>query len=98
MSAYTDPDSAYPTTRWINSNPDLEQDKDIFPELSCLESKYHVVLEAGETLYLPSLWYHQVSQTHDKCSYTTAVNYWFDMSFGPTYGLYEAARKLKGYP
>ena len=49
----------------------------------------HVVLEAGETLYLPSLWYHQVSQAHRKGDpYTIAVNSWYDMSFGHVHTLY----------
>lgn len=58
----------------------------------------HVVVESGETLYLPALWYHQVSQTCHKAPYTLAVNYWFDMEFSHNYSLYETARKLKGYP
>lgn len=62
------------------------------------QNKLHIVLEAGQTLYLPSLWYHQVSQTHSQAPYTIAINYWFDMSFSQNYNLYETARRLKGYP
>jgi jumonji domain-containing protein 7 len=36
-----------------------------------------VRVRAGELLYLPSLWYHRVSQTCE----TVAVNYWYDMDF-----------------
>jgi jumonji domain-containing protein 7 len=35
------------------------------------------VLKAGDVLYLPSLWYHQVSQNIE----TIAVNYWYDMKY-----------------
>ena len=37
----------------------------------------HVTLRAGECLYLPALWWHQVSQLE----LTIAVNYWHDMDF-----------------
>ena len=36
-----------------------------------------VRVRAGELLYLPSLWFHRVTQTCE----TTAINYWFDMNF-----------------
>lgn len=32
---------------------------------------------AGETLYLPAMWYHRVTQTEE----TVAINYWHNMSF-----------------
>lgn len=42
-----------------------------------------VHVRAGEVLYLPAGWYHQVTQVGP----TIAVNYWHDMAFGPAYGL-----------
>jgi jumonji domain-containing protein 7 len=36
-----------------------------------------VSVRAGDMFYLPSLWYHQVTQTCE----TVAVNYWYDMRF-----------------
>jgi len=39
-------------------------------------------------LYLPSLWYHQVSQTKGNDPYTLAINYWFDMEFTHNFSLY----------
>ena len=36
-----------------------------------------VTLEAGDMFYLPSLWYHRVTQSCE----TVAVNYWYDMRF-----------------
>ena len=43
---------------WITANPDNLAD--VNGEFPCLQEiqdyKYHVVLEAGDVLYLPSLW------------------------------------------
>jgi jumonji domain-containing protein 7 len=36
-----------------------------------------VVVQQGDILYLPSLWFHQVTQTCE----TVGVNWWFDMHF-----------------
>jgi jumonji domain-containing protein 7 len=74
------------TTRWVESDverlisPVSEADR-----LSYLEEhpnlkyahpiKIHV--KAGDILYLPSLWYHRVTQSCE----TVAVNYWYDMRF-----------------
>lgn len=83
---------------WITCNVDLENDvknEKYFPLLSKV-NKYHVTLQKGDTLYLPSLWYHQVSQVSGKDPYTLAINYWFDMDYGQNYSLYEVCRKLKG--
>jgi len=77
------------TVRWIE--PDLENvmpQHDLAQTEAC--SSYleqypmlkfahpqKVILSEGDMLYLPSLWYHQVTQTCE----TVAVNYWFDMKF-----------------
>ena len=36
-----------------------------------------VRVNAGELLYLPSLWFHRVTQTKE----TVGINYWYDMNF-----------------
>jgi peptidyl-lysine (3S)-dioxygenase / protease len=36
-----------------------------------------VQVQAGELLYLPSLWFHRVTQTRE----TLGINYWYDMKF-----------------
>ncbi len=38
---------------------------------------FRIHVKAGDMLYLPSLWYHRVTQTCE----TVAVNYWYDMRF-----------------
>ena len=40
-----------------------------------------VTLYPGDTLYLPSQWYHQVHQSDD----TIAINYWYDMKYDIKY-------------
>ena len=39
---------------------------------------FEVEVRAGETLYLPSMWFHRVRQR----GFTVAVNHWYDMHFG----------------
>nr|CAD7594021.1 unnamed protein product [Timema genevievae] len=64
---------------WICIDP-LDPDLDSYP----LFKKAHPVMvrvEAGDALYLPSLWYHHVRQSH-AC---IAVNYWYDMQYDIKY-------------
>ncbi|RLN56243.1 hypothetical protein BBJ29_002584 [Phytophthora kernoviae] len=66
-------------TPWIPVDP-LNIDTERYPmaaELQPLE----VVVNAGEVLYLPSLWYHRAAQL---CP-TISVNYWHDMEFDCRY-------------
>ena len=48
---------------------------------SHLAKPLHVTLQEGDMLYLPSLWYHKVSQTAGEEGFVCAVNYWYDMDF-----------------
>lgn len=57
--------------RWIGS--DVTQ----FPDLLTDSHVITIQVHAGETLYLPSLWFHKVTQTCE----TIAINYWYDMKF-----------------
>jgi jumonji domain-containing protein 7 len=43
----------------------------------------------GEILYIPAMWYHQVSQN----SLTIAINYWYEMKFDFRYVFYQMARQ-----
>jgi len=69
---------------WISEDPDDPSDEN-FRTAQPLE----VVVEAGEVLYLPSLWYHKVTQCGDTEGLTAAVNYWFDMEYGPLYHYFQ---------
>lgn len=44
----------------------------------------------GDVLYLPSLWFHQVQQSH-QC---IAVNFWFDMKYDQRYCFFKMAELL----
>ncbi|KAI0209341.1 Bifunctional peptidase and (3S)-lysyl hydroxylase JMJD7 [Lamellibrachia satsuma] len=50
-----------------------------------------VTVHAGETLYLPSLWYHHVQQSH--CC--IAVNFWYDMEYDIKYNYFKFVECLK---
>ena len=51
---------------------------------------YTVTVNEGEMLYLPSLWYHQVTQS-DGC---IAVNYWYDMKYDIRYNYHKFVGNL----
>ena len=60
---------------------DIKQSK-LFPHCQPITVDVH----AGETLYLPSLWYHSVLQIDEQLqgfSGTIAVNWWYDMDYEP---------------
>lgn len=40
-----------------------------------------VTLAEGDSLYLPALWYHAVSQIPDEEGLVVAVNYWYDIDY-----------------
>ncbi len=61
-------------TPWIPVDPDA-------PDLKCYPlaarlRPLHVVLRAGELLYLPSMWFHKVAQRGDSEGRTIANNHW----------------------
>lgn len=74
--------------RWIESDverllppfSETEQQRQSYLERNPLLQHAHpmrIHVKAGDMLYLPSLWYHRVTQTCE----TVAVNYWYDMRF-----------------
>ncbi len=83
------PATAGETVRWIPVDPD--DPKRFPPNAPCLErarpamvSPVRCEVRPGEVLYLPSLWFHRVSQSGD-C--VIAVNFWYDMEFGARWAL-----------
>lgn len=79
--------SAQPTP-WCQLNP-----KSLFRNAKPII----VDVSAGETLYLPSLWYHSVLQVDEKMdgfSGTIAVNWWYDMDYTPFSVAIETVKRL----
>jgi jumonji domain-containing protein 7 len=77
-----DEDKSY-KTKWIE--PDILKHSEHGDRKFPLLKRAHpikILLSEGEMLYIPSLWYHRVTQTCE----TVGVNYWFDMKFdGPNW-------------
>ena len=75
-------------TRWIE--PDMKrclENASSSTEEFPLISKAHpvkVLVSEGEMLYIPSLWYHRVTQTCE----TIGINYWYDMKFDSAHWCY----------
>ena len=71
------------TTKWIEPRPFLSRAHPI-----------KIFVSEGEMLYIPSLWYHRVTQTCE----TVGVNYWFDMKFDQRWCYYNFLQNLKANP
>ena len=80
-------------TKWIE--PDILKYLDNGDKEFPLLSKAHpvkIIVSEGEMLYIPSLWYHRVTQTCE----TVGVNYWFDMKFdGPNWVYFNFLQNCK---
>ncbi|CAG0918381.1 unnamed protein product [Notodromas monacha] len=73
---------------WVSINP-LDPDLEKYPNFR----RAHVIeceVRAGEALYLPSLWFHHVRQSH-AC---IALNFWYDMEFDLKYVYYKFVEAL----
>lgn len=83
----TDPENIF----WICADPLNNDMKDVYPEFYSKARRMHVRVEKGDLLYLPSLWFHHVRQSH-KC---IAVNYWYDIEYSdPKYCYYRMLETL----
>lgn len=76
---------------WVCIDP-LDPDLEEFPNFADVK-KYEVRINAGDLLYLPSLWYHHVRMSHKSIS----VNFWYDMDYDSRYCYYKMVEKLCGY-
>lgn len=97
LDRYTNSDYSFPDDRepisveWVSIDP-LKPDLDKYPDYA-KASVFEVRVNAGDILYLPSLWYHHVRQSH-KC---IAVNFWYDMDYDARYCYYKMMEKLCGF-
>eukprot|EP01133_Synstelium_polycarpum_P015875 gene15875-18867_t len=82
------------TVPWIPVDP-VDQSKNGAYPMSERCHVLDVVVEAGEILYLPSLYYHRVAQQGDSQGKTIAINYWFDMKYGLNYVYYQFLSQFK---
>lgn len=74
--------------RWIDIDP-LNPDLKKYPQFEKAHV-FEVRVEKGDCLYLPSLWFHHVQQSH-KC---IAVNYWYDMEYDIKYCYFKMLEEL----
>ncbi|KAM1007655.1 hypothetical protein EV1_004162 [Malus domestica] len=82
---------------WCSVNPypspeDRDKQLSNFPLYFDGPKPFHCTLNPGEILYLPSMWFHHVRQTPDKC--TTAVNYWYDMQYDIKYAYFNFLQSI----
>ncbi|XP_030574366.1 bifunctional peptidase and (3S)-lysyl hydroxylase JMJD7 isoform X1 [Archocentrus centrarchus] len=70
---------------WIPLDPDLER----YPQYRQAQP-LHCSVKAGEMLYLPSLWFHHVRQSHG----CIAVNFWYDMEYDIKYNYFQLLEAL----
>ncbi|KAI3367379.1 hypothetical protein L3Q82_026184 [Scortum barcoo] len=73
---------------WIPLNP-LDPDLDQYPQYHRARP-LHCSVKAGEMLYLPSLWFHHVQQSHG----CIAVNFWYDMEYDIKYNYFQLLESL----
>ncbi|XP_072221409.1 bifunctional peptidase and (3S)-lysyl hydroxylase JMJD7 isoform X2 [Leuresthes tenuis] len=73
---------------WIPLDP-LDPDLERYPQYR--EARpLRCSVKAGEMLYLPSLWFHHVQQSHG----CIAVNYWYDMEYDIKYNYFQLLESL----
>ncbi|XP_044751249.1 bifunctional peptidase and (3S)-lysyl hydroxylase Jmjd7 [Coccinella septempunctata] len=75
--------------KWVAVDPLDTESVNKYPQFRKAR-KYQVHLEKGDMLYLPSLWFHHVTQSHG----CIAVNFWYDMEFDVKYCYYKFLEKL----
>jgi jumonji domain-containing protein 7 len=71
------------TVRWMAANVLEPADHIMYPLLQYAHPLC-IQVHAGDMLYLPSLWFHRVTQTCE----TIAINYWYDMKFNDSKWIY----------
>jgi len=78
-----------PHVPWIAIDP-LNPDLETWPSYRNA-TQLKVKLRAGDILYLPSFWFHHLTQSQG----CIAVNYWYDMQFDVKYNYFNLLQNLK---
>ncbi|XP_068677470.1 bifunctional peptidase and (3S)-lysyl hydroxylase Jmjd7-like [Montipora foliosa] len=73
---------------WIAIDP-LNPDLKTYPQYAKAKPVTCIV-NAGEMLYLPSLWFHHVQQSHG----CIAINFWYDMEYDIKYNYFKFVEKV----
>lgn len=73
---------------WVCIDP-LKPDLEAYPQYKNA-TPIRCRVKEGDALYLPSLWFHHVRQSHG----CIAVNYWYDMEFDLKYNYYRLLQNL----
>ena len=81
------------TVRWVGLDPNSETAAEEHPAWGSA-NPLRIEVRAGETLYLPSLWFHEVGQYGNDDNLTIAVNYWYDIQYSTNFYLLEAAWRM----
>ncbi|CAK9179427.1 unnamed protein product [Ilex paraguariensis] len=84
---------------WCSVNPypspeNKEKEVSKFPLFFEGPKPFEVTVNAGEILYLPSMWFHHVRQTPDGSGLTIALNYWYDMPFDIKYAYFNFLQSI----
>lgn len=79
------------SVEWVSIDP-LKPDLKQHPQYE-KATVQEIRVNAGDILYLPSLWFHHVRQSH-KC---IAINFWYDMDYDARYCYYKMCEKLCGF-
>ena len=84
------------SVRWSSIDPNDGDKLDEYPLFhdTNLPKPIKVTVNAGEVLYLPSLWHHYVEQVAGPEGFCVAVNLWFDMAIDQKFAYFSAIEKL----
>ena len=86
------------TTFGFRTSSDDEDDCDQqrkFARFHAPPAPLQVTVRAGDMLYLPSMWYHHVTQDEGDQDAVIAVNWWFDMQFdGERFAMFNLLHRL----
>jgi peptidyl-lysine (3S)-dioxygenase / protease len=80
---------------WSSVDPYPAAQASSFPLYFDGPAPIRCTVRAGEMLYLPSMWFHHVSQSPGPNGLTIAVNYWYDMQFDIKYAYFNFLRSLE---